>query len=99
MATRAARRVRETLAPDGTWMLVEPMAGDQLAENLHPVGRPMYWASTTVCVPTSLDQEVGEALGAQAGEARPREIARDAGFGRFRRATETPFDMVFEARP
>ena len=95
----AARHVREALAPDGTWMLVEPMAGDRLEDNLHPVGRLMYSASTMVCVPTSLDQEVGEALGAQAGEARLREIAHGAGFGRFRRATETPFNMVLEARP
>lgn len=95
----AARRIRQALTPDGTWMLVEPMAGDRLEDNLHPVGRLMYSASTMVCVPTSLDQEVGEALGAQAGEARLGEIAREAGFGRFRRATETPFNMVLEARP
>lgn len=94
----AARHVREALAPDGTWMIVEPIAGDRLEDNLNPVGRLLYSASTMVCVPTSLDQEVGEALGAQAGEARLGEIAREAGFGRFRRATETPFNMVLEAR-
>ena len=95
----AARRVRETLADDGAWMIVEPIAGDRLSDNLNAVGRLFYSASTMVCVPTSLDQEVGEALGAQAGEARIGAIAREAGFTRFRRATETPFNMVLEARP
>jgi SAM-dependent methyltransferase len=95
----AARRVRETLAEDGVWMVVEPIAGDRLSDNLNVVGRLFYSASTMVCVPTSLDQEVGEALGAQAGEARIGAIARETGFTRFRRATETPFNMVLEARP
>ena len=95
----AARRVRETLADDGTWMIVEPIAGDRLSDNLNPIGRLFYCGSTMCCVPTSLDQEVGEALGAQAGEARLGAIAREAGFTRVRRATETPFNMVLEARP
>lgn len=95
----AAAYVRETLAEDGTWLIVEPMAGDTLEENLNPVGRVYYGASTVICVPTSLDQEVGEALGAQAGEARLREVVTSGGFTRFRRATETPFNMILEARP
>ncbi len=95
----AASHIREMLKPDGTWMIVEPMAGDSLEENLNPVGRIYYAFSTTVCVPTSLDQEVGTALGAQAGEKRLREVATQGGFNRFRRATETPFNMVLEARP
>jgi SAM-dependent methyltransferase len=95
----AARHVRETLAPDGTWMIVEPYAGDRLEDNLNPVGRVFYGASTLVCTPASRDQEVGLALGAQAGEARLREVATAGGFTRFRRATETPFNIVLEARP
>jgi SAM-dependent methyltransferase len=95
----ALRHVREALAPDGTVMLVEPFAGDTLAANLNPVGRIYYAASTLVCTPASLDQEVGLALGAQAGEHRLGHIARQAGFTRFRRATETPFNLVLEARP
>jgi 2-polyprenyl-3-methyl-5-hydroxy-6-metoxy-1,4-benzoquinol methylase len=95
----AARHVRESLAPDGTWMLVEPNAGDRVEENLHPLGRVFYSVSTLVCTQASLAQEVGAALGAQAGEARLREVATQAGFTRFRRATETPFNLVLEARP
>ncbi len=93
----AARRVRQTLAPDGAWMLVEPAAGDHVEDNLNPVGRLFYAASTLLCVPNSLAGH-GPALGAQAGEARLREVAGQAGFRRFRRATETPFNIVCEAR-
>jgi SAM-dependent methyltransferase len=95
----ALRHVRETLADDGTVLLVEPYAGDRVEENLNPVGRVYYCASTTLCTPGSLDQEVGLALGAQAGEARLAEVAEEAGFTRFRRATETPINLVLEARP
>ncbi len=95
----ALRHVRETLDGDGTVMLVEPRAGDQVEDNLNPVGRVYYCASTMICTPGSLDQEVGLALGAQAGEARLCEVAREAGFTRFRRAAETPFNLVLEARP
>ena len=95
----AARHVRRTLADDGTWMVVEPFAGDSLADNLNPVGRVFYGASTLVCTPASRDQEVGLALGAQAGEARLREVVTTGAFTRFRRATETPFNLVLEARP
>jgi len=95
----AAAHVRETLAPDGHWMIVEPMAGDALQDNMNPVGRLYYAASTLVCVPASLDQEVGAALGAQAGERRLREVAEAGGFTRFRRAAETPFNLILEARP
>ncbi len=95
----AARHVRESLAPDGTFMLVEPFANDRLEENLNPIGRVFYSVSTLVCTPASLSQEVGTALGAQAGEARLTDILRRAGFTRVRRATETPFNLVLEARP
>ncbi|HZB46081.1 MAG TPA: methyltransferase domain-containing protein [Pyrinomonadaceae bacterium] len=95
----AAAHVRESLAPDGTWMIVEPFAGDRVEDNLNPVGRIYYSASTLLCTPASLSQEVGLALGAQAGEARLREVVTGGGFGRFRRATETPFNIVYEARP
>ncbi len=95
----AVGHVRNTLKPDGTLMLVEPMAGDSLADNLNPVGRVYYAFSTSVCVPASLGQEVGAALGAQAGERRLADVARQGGFSRFRRAAETPFNMVLEARP
>jgi SAM-dependent methyltransferase len=94
----AARHVRSTLAPDGTWMIVEPHAGDRVEDNLNPVGRAFYGFSTLLCTPASLSQEVGLALGAQAGEARIGDVARTGGFGRFRRAAETPFNIVFEAR-
>jgi SAM-dependent methyltransferase len=93
-----ARHMRRILKDDGTWMIVEPVAGDRPADNLNPVGRLYYNASTMICVPTSLDQEVGEGLGAQAGEARLSEVIRDGGFARVRRATEGPFNMVLEAR-
>lgn len=94
----AAKHVRDSLAPDGTWMIVEPMAGDTLAANLNPVGRVYYAASTMVCTPASMSQEVAVALGAQAGEARLAEVVTEGGFTRFRRAAETPFSMVLEAR-
>jgi len=94
----ALRHVHEALAPDGTCMLVEPFANDRLEDNLNPVGRVYYAASTMICTPASLDQEVGLALGAQAGEGRLREVARQAGLSRFRRATETPFNLILEAR-
>ena len=95
----AAAHVLRTLAPDGTWLIVEPFAGDRLEDNLNPVGRVFYGASTLVCTPASRDQEVGLALGAQAGEARLREVVTAGGFTRFRRATETPFNLVLEVRP
>ena len=95
----AARRVRGLLAPDGTWMIVEPMAGDRVEDNLNPVGRAYYGFSTFLCTPASLSQEVGLALGAQAGEARIGDVVSGGGFTRFRRAAETPFNLVFEARP
>jgi SAM-dependent methyltransferase len=95
----AARHVRQSLAPDGTWMIVEPKAGDRVEENLNPVGRAYYGFSTLLCTPSSLSQEVGLALGAQAGESRIRDIVLGAGFSSFRRVAETPFNMVFEARP
>jgi SAM-dependent methyltransferase len=94
----AARHVKSTLKPDGAWMIVEPMAGDSTADNLHPVGRLFYCASTMICTPASLSQEVGAALGAQAGERRLREVLEAAGFSRVRRAAETPFNMILEAR-
>jgi SAM-dependent methyltransferase len=95
----AAAHVREALAADGTWMIVEPNAGDSLDDNLNPVGRIFYAASTVICTPASLAQEVGLALGAQAGEARLTEVIEEGGFTRVRRATETPFNMVLEAKP
>src|SRR5262245_60762408 len=95
----AAAHVRQSLAADGTWMIVEPFANDQLKDNLNPVGRVYYGFSTLLCTPCSRSQEVGLCLGAQAGEARIREVVMSAGFGRFRRATETPFNIVYEARP
>ena len=95
----AARHVRESLAPDGTWLIVEPAAGDRVEDNLNPVGRAYYGFSTLLCTPSSLAQEVGLALGAQAGEARIRAIVSGAGFGTFRRVAGTPFNTVFEARP
>lgn len=95
----AAAHVRETLAPDGTWMIVEPFANDRVEDNLNPVGRVYYGASTMICTPGSLDQEVGLALGAQAGEARLTAVITEGGFARVRRATETPFNLVLEAKP
>jgi SAM-dependent methyltransferase len=95
----ASAHVLETLAPDGTWMIVEPFANDQVEQNLNPVGRIFYGASTVICTPASLSQEVGLALGAQAGEARLTDVLTEGGFTRVRRATETPFNLVLEARP
>ena len=94
----AARHAREALAPDGTVLLVEPFAGDRLEENINPVGRLFYAASTFICTPNSLSQKVGLGLGAQAGETRLRRVCTDAGFTRFRRATTTPFNLILEAR-
>ena len=95
----ASAHVHQSLAPDGTWMIVEPFAHDHLSGNLNPVGRVFYAASTMVCTPASLSQEVGLGLGAQAGEMKLRQVVTAGGFTRFRRATETPFNMVLEARP
>ena len=95
----AAAHVRQSPKPDGSWMIVEPIAGDRLEDNLNPVGRIYYAASTMVCLPTSLSQEVGAALGAQAGEARLREVITAGGFRTVRRAAETAFNMILEARP
>jgi len=95
----AARRIREALAPDGTWLVVEPNAGDRLEDNLTTLGRLYYNGSLFLCVPNALSQPGGHALGAQAGEAAVRRIAQDAGFNRFRRAAESPFNLVFEIRP
>jgi 2-polyprenyl-3-methyl-5-hydroxy-6-metoxy-1,4-benzoquinol methylase len=94
----AAAHVRESLAADGTWMLVEPRAGDHVHENLNPVGRLFYSVSTLVCTQASLAQEVGAALGAQAGETRLRDVLTQAGFTRVRRAADTPFNIILEAR-
>lgn len=93
------RHVRSRLAPDGTWMIVEPYANDAVEDNLNPVGRVFYAASTIICTPASLSQEVGLALGAQAGERRLTEVLAEGGFGHVRRAAETPFNLVLEARP
>jgi 2-polyprenyl-3-methyl-5-hydroxy-6-metoxy-1,4-benzoquinol methylase len=95
----AARHVHSTLKPDGTWMIVEPNAGDRVEDNLNPVGRAYYAFSTLLCTPASLSQEVGLALGAQAGEKRIGEVVQSGGLARFRRVAETPFNLVFEARP
>jgi SAM-dependent methyltransferase len=95
----AARHVRQSLAADGTWMIVEPAAGDRVEDNLNPVGRAFYCFSTLLCTPASLSQDVGLALGAQAGESRIRDVVTTAGLSRFRRVSETPFNAVFEARP
>jgi len=95
----AAHYARESLKDDGHWLLVEPFANDDLADNLNPIGRVFYSVSTLVCTPASLSQEVGSALGAQAGEGRLAEVAKEAGFSTFRRATETPFNLVLEGRP
>jgi SAM-dependent methyltransferase len=96
----AAAHVLQSLAADGTWMIVEPFAHDRVEDNIRsPLAPIFYGASTYVCTPASLSQEVGLALGAQAGEARLREVAMQGGFRRFRRATETPINLVLEARP
>lgn len=94
----AARHVRESLADDGTWMIVEPFAHDRLEQNLNPIGRIFYSASTCICTPAARSQELGHALGAQAGQAKLDAVVREAGFTRFRRASETPFNLVLEAR-
>jgi len=95
----ASAHVKQALKDDGTWMIVEPMAGDKLEDNLNPIGRVYYAFSTTVCTPASLSQEVGEGLGAQAGEAKLGEVVKSGGFTQFRRATETPLNLILEARP
>jgi SAM-dependent methyltransferase len=95
----AATHVRKSLASDGTWMIVEPFAKDKLEDNLNPVGRVYYAFSTLLCTPCSRSQEVGLCLGAQAGEKRLRDVVTAGGFSRFRCATQTPFNLVFEARP
>lgn len=94
----AAQHVLSTLAPEGNWMIVEPFAHDRLEDNLNPIGRAFYSASTLLCTPASLSQEVGLALGAQAGEARMRDVVTKGGFSKFRRATETPFNLIYEAQ-
>lgn len=95
----AARHVRETLAPDGTWMVVEPFAGDDVGDNLTPIGRVYYGASTLICTPAAMCHPGSPALGAQAGEGRLREVCEEAGFTRVRRAAETPVNLVLEVRP
>ncbi len=95
----AAKHVKQTMAPDGTWLIVEPIAGDRVEQNLNPVGRAYYAFSSFLCTPNSLSQDVGLALGAQAGEARIRDVVTAGGFTRFRRVAETPFNAVYEARP
>jgi hypothetical protein len=95
----AATHVRQSLGKDGTWMIVEPFANDELKDNLNSVGRVYYSFSTLLCTPCSRSQEVGLCLGAQSGETRIRQVVTSAGFNRFRRATETPFNIVYEARP
>ena len=94
----AARHIRQALRSDGTWLVVEPYAADDVAGNPNPVGWVYYSASTQLCVPNALSQPGGYALGAQAGEAVIRQITADAGFTRFRRAAETPFNLVYEVR-
>jgi SAM-dependent methyltransferase len=94
----ASAHVLSTVAPDGSWMIVEPFANDNVEDNLNPVGRVYYSASTMICTPASRSQEIGLALGAQAGESRMREVVKSGGFSQFRRAAETPFNLVFEAR-
>ena len=93
----ASAHVFETLAPDGAWLIVEPFAGDSVQENLNPVGRIFYGASTVICTPASLSQEVGLALEAQADEARLAKVIKQGGFSHVRRATETPFNLILEA--
>lgn len=95
----AAKHVRQSLSKDGTWMIVEPFANDELKDNLNPVGRVYYSFSTLLCTPCSRSQDVALCLGAQAGESRVKDVVTSAGFTRFRRATETPFNIVYEARP
>ena len=95
----AARRIREVIADDGTWMIVEPAAGDHVEDNFNPIGRTYYGFSTLLCTPSSLAQPVGLALGTQAGPARIQDVVTAAGFSRFRLAAQTPFNHVYEVRP
>ncbi len=95
----AAAHIRQSLAPGGTWMIIEPAAGDAVPDNLNPVGRVFYGFSTFLCLPNAKSQQGGYALGAQAGEAAIGSLVREAGFSSFRRVAETPFNLVFEARP
>jgi len=95
----AARHVREVIAPDGTWMVVEPMAGDRVEDNLNPVGRAYYGFSTLLCTPNSLSQDVGLAIGTQAGPAKLRDVTTAGGFTRFERVAQTPFNQVLQVRP
>jgi SAM-dependent methyltransferase len=95
----AARHIRQALAPDGTWLIVEPFAGDRVEDNLNPIGRVYYAVSTLLCTPAAMAQDVGLALGAQAGESRLHDVVTAAGFTRFRRVAATPFHLVLEARP
>jgi SAM-dependent methyltransferase len=95
----ASSHIHYTLADEGTWLIVEPFAGDRVEDNFNPVGRIFYGASTMICTPASLDQEVGLALGAQAGQERLTEVIKEGGFSAVRRATETPFNLILEARP
>jgi SAM-dependent methyltransferase len=95
----AAQHIRESLKPDGTFLLVEPFANDKVEDNITPVGRLYYTASTVICVPHSMTEEPRAALGAQAGEAQLTRLLADAGFSRVRRAAETPFNLILEARP
>jgi ubiquinone/menaquinone biosynthesis C-methylase UbiE len=95
----AAQHIRRSLAPDGTWLLVEPAAGDTVESNLNPVGRVFYGFSTYLCVPNAMSQPGGYALGAQAGGAAIGQVVTDAGFTRFRKVADTPFNHVYEARP
>ena len=95
----AARHIRQALKPNGTWLVVEPFAGDDAGSNMNPVGRAFYGFSALLCVPNAMSQPGGYSLGAQAGEAAIRQVATEAGFTRFRRAAETPFNLVYEARP
>ena len=95
----ASAHVRQSLRHDGAWMIVEPFANDRLEDNLTPVGRVFYSASTFICTPASRAQEVGLCLGAQAGEARMREVVMKGGFTKFRRAAQTPFNLIYEACP
>jgi hypothetical protein len=96
---RAARHIREAMAEDGTWLLVEPMAGEELNDNVNPVGRILYAASTFICTPGAQAQDGGHALGSQAPESTLADLVSSAGFTRFRRATETPFNRIYEVRP
>jgi hypothetical protein len=95
----AARHIRQALKPNGTWLVVEPFAADDAADNMNPVGRVYYNFSSLLCVPNAMSQPGGYSLGAQAGQAAIRQLVTEAGFTRFRRAAETPFNLVYEVRP